>query len=70
MFGPLIIDEGPSLSTTAGRAVAQLMLVWCEARSRSEGSVSHELVFNCFAFVMFCLEFSFFVMFCLEFSFL
>ena len=28
MFGPLIIDEGPSLSTTAGRAVAQLMLVW------------------------------------------
>ena len=25
MFGPLIIDEGPSLSTTAGRAVAQLM---------------------------------------------
>ena len=27
MFGPLIIDEGPSLSTTAGRAVAQLMLV-------------------------------------------
>ena len=29
MFGPLIIDEGPSLSTTAGRAVAQLMLVWC-----------------------------------------
>ena len=28
MFGPLIIDEGPSLSTTAGRAVAQLMLLW------------------------------------------
>ena len=28
MFGPLIIDEGPSLSTTAGRTVAQLMLVW------------------------------------------
>ena len=28
MFGPLIIDEGPSLSTTASRAVAQLMLVW------------------------------------------
>ena len=27
MFGPLIIDEGPSLSRTAGRAVAQLMLV-------------------------------------------
>ena len=26
MFGPLIIEEGPSLSTTAGRAVAQLML--------------------------------------------
>ena len=30
MFGPLIIDEGPLLSTTAGRAVAQLMLVWSE----------------------------------------
>ena len=28
MFGPLIIDEGPSLSTTAGSAVAQLMLHW------------------------------------------
>ena len=28
MFGSLIIDEGPSLSMTDGRAVAHFMLVW------------------------------------------
>ena len=28
MFGLLTIDEGPPLSMTAGRAVAQLLLVW------------------------------------------
>ena len=28
MFGSLIIDEGPSLSMTDGRAVAHFKLVW------------------------------------------
>ena len=31
MFGLLIIDEGPSLSMTDGRAVAHFKLVWCPA---------------------------------------
>ena len=31
MFGPWIIDEGPSLSMTDGRAVAHFMLVWLMA---------------------------------------
>ena len=30
MFGLLIIDEGPSLSMTAGRAVAHFKLVWSQ----------------------------------------
>ena len=47
MFVPLIIDEGPSLSTTASRAVAQLMLLWDMVSVRSasipKGALCHLL---------------------------
>ena len=48
MFGLLIIDEGPSLSMTDGRAVAHFKLVcWCQFQVYLSATSFYALLDNC-----------------------